>query len=93
MNKKTCTRCGMTKPAEDFRKRNKGKTDVQCKACAAKEQREWYEKNKTEAQIRRNVTRLTNSLNQLQDKASSVGQRVTIEIGPDHFIKVTTEKL
>lgn len=43
---KTCPRCQIVKPPEDYYFNRKGKISSYCKPCCGMVQKEWYEKNK-----------------------------------------------
>lgn len=48
---KTCSKCGLVKPAEDFHQRARAKDGLQdwCKSCTAASAADWYRANKDRA--------------------------------------------
>lgn len=75
---KTCSKCLVEKPLEQFSKRNGGKFGSVCKVCTAKYQREVYNQKVEEISIRRAVTRLNQIINTWDKKASRAGFKLSI---------------
>ncbi|MCK5641009.1 MAG: hypothetical protein KAJ19_09440 [Gammaproteobacteria bacterium] len=59
---KTCTKCGETKPLENFyeNKRYRGGRVSRCKACATEYSRAWYKKNRGTIAVRARAYREKN---------------------------------
>ncbi|MGI8576036.1 MAG: hypothetical protein ACR2MA_12050 [Egibacteraceae bacterium] len=61
METKRCSRCGTTKPIDEFplRRRDTGKRQPYCRSCKAVYQRDWYERNRDRhiADVQRNRQR------------------------------------
>lgn len=71
METRVCRKCGMSKPITDFKRTDGGRYDTICKACFAKQQREWYDKNKDIVQLKGRIRRL-------ERHASSIGVTLSI---------------
>lgn len=60
---KTCTKCGETKPTEEFPTKGKGKVHAQCKTCRNAYMRKYYADNAEthKARVRNSPSRATTS--------------------------------
>lgn len=72
MNKKTCTKCGKSKPINEFGVDNKSKDKLKtrCKKCRNKEKKKYYESNKDRI-IKANKKYLKNKIEKEIDNFSN----------------------
>lgn len=88
---KKCKNCQETRPISEFSLKDKGKPGTLCRVCAAEKNREWYNKNKGEIQVKRSVNKLSHSLNLLRRKAQDAGYKIDVKF-TDQFV-ITMEKI
>ena len=71
METRVCRKCGLSKPITELKRTDGGRADTICKECFAKQQREWYDKNKEIVQLKGRIRRL-------ERYASSIGVNLSI---------------
>lgn len=71
METRVCRKCGLAKPITELKRTDGGRADTICKECFAKQQREWYDKNKEIVQLKGRIRRL-------ERHASSIGVTLSI---------------